>query len=128
MRRSLIFLTLLAVILLNGCAKPPADLILTGGEIYTMESDQPWAESVVITGNKIAAVLAKGENIESYKGPNTRVVDLAGRFVVPGFIDGHVEHFDPQDTLQMKVSLTPDGSVPYPDGVGPGIYFVPDGK
>lgn len=104
MRRALILLTLLAVILLTGCAKPPADLILTGGEIYTMEPDMPWAESVVITGNKIAAVLGKGESIEGFKGPNTRVVDLAGRFVVPGFIDGHV-HFNRAGELINDANL-----------------------
>lgn len=70
-----------------------ADLILTNGEVYTMEEDHPWAASVVITGNTITAVLDEGESIEAYQGDNTRVIDLKGRFVVPGFIDGHV-HFN----------------------------------
>ena len=70
-----------------------ANLILTNAEVYTMEADRPWASSVVITGNKIAAVLTKDEDVSTWKGPNTRIVDLKGQFVVPGFIDGHV-HFN----------------------------------
>jgi prepilin-type N-terminal cleavage/methylation domain-containing protein len=42
-----------------------------------------------------------------------------------GYIDGHVESFEPSDTMRMKVSLTRDGTVPYPDGVGPGYFFIP---
>ncbi len=42
-----------------------------------------------------------------------------------GYSDGHVETFSSKDTVQMKVSITSDGRTPYPDGVGPGIYFLP---
>jgi prepilin-type N-terminal cleavage/methylation domain-containing protein len=42
-----------------------------------------------------------------------------------GYSDGHVETFSSKDTIQMKVSITSDGKTPYPDGVGPGIYFLP---
>jgi hypothetical protein len=42
-----------------------------------------------------------------------------------GFTDGHVESFSPADVVPMRVSLTSDGTVPYPDGVGPGIFFLP---
>lgn len=42
-----------------------------------------------------------------------------------GYSDGHVETYSSKDTVQMKVSITSDGKTPYPDGVGPGIYFLP---
>ncbi|MCP4712671.1 MAG: amidohydrolase [Planctomycetes bacterium] len=58
-----------------------------------MEEDHPWAASVVITGNTITAVLDEGESFDVYKGDDTRVIDLGGKFVVPGFIDGHM-HFN----------------------------------
>lgn len=82
------------LILIMSCSNNnvPADLILTNGEIYTMEPEQPWATSVIITNNEITMVLGEGESIDNWKGPETRVVDLNGKFVVPGFIDGHV-HF-----------------------------------
>ncbi len=70
----------------------PADLILLNGEIYTMEEDHPWASAVVVTGNQITAVLDDDAEASSFRGPDTEVIDLDGKFVVPGFIDGHV-HF-----------------------------------
>jgi len=42
-----------------------------------------------------------------------------------GYTDGHVESYSASDVVPMKVSITADGSVPYPDGVGPGIFFLP---
>jgi prepilin-type N-terminal cleavage/methylation domain-containing protein len=42
-----------------------------------------------------------------------------------GYIDGHVESYTAQDTEPMKVSITPDGSEPYCDGMGPGVFFIP---
>jgi len=81
-----------AVVLVSSCSKPPADIILKNGDVYTMEEDHPWASAVVITGNTIAAVLDNDEDAEAYRGDNTRVIDLKGKFVVPGFIDGHT-HF-----------------------------------
>lgn len=42
-----------------------------------------------------------------------------------GFTDGHVETYTPSDVLPMKVSIAANGTVPYPDGVGPGIFYLP---
>jgi hypothetical protein len=42
-----------------------------------------------------------------------------------GFTDEHVESYPASDVVPMKVSLTSDGTVPYPDGVGPGIFYLP---
>ncbi len=83
---------------------PPADLILMNGEVYTMEEDHPWAKAVVVTGNTITAVLDEDQEAEAYRGPNTRVIDLQGAFVVPGFIDGHV-HFNNAGSLINDANL-----------------------
>jgi hypothetical protein len=85
-------------------AKKSADIILTNAEIYTMEEKNPWASAVVITGNMITAVLDDAKEIKAYIGPNTRVIDLEGKFVVPGFIDGHV-HFNNAGALINDVNL-----------------------
>jgi len=82
----------------------PADLILLNGEVYTMEEAQPWATAVVVTGNRITAVLGDDAEAEAYRGPDTRVVDLRGKFVVPGFIDGHV-HFNNAGALIKDANL-----------------------
>jgi hypothetical protein len=42
-----------------------------------------------------------------------------------GYTDGHVEGYTTSEVVPVKVSITSDGSVPYPDGVGPGIFYVP---
>ena len=97
-------LLLLCAVTFVSCSKRKADLILTNGEVYTMEEDLPWAATIVITGNKISAVLAENEQFEDYKGSNTRVIDLEGKFVVPGFIDGHV-HFNGAGALINDANL-----------------------
>jgi len=42
-----------------------------------------------------------------------------------GYTDGHIETYSASEVVPMKVSITADGRVPYPDGVGPGIFFLP---
>jgi prepilin-type N-terminal cleavage/methylation domain-containing protein len=43
-----------------------------------------------------------------------------------GYVDGHVRKFTPGDTMTMKVSMTPDGKIPYPDNIGPaGTIYIP---
>jgi predicted amidohydrolase YtcJ len=87
-----------------GPAVEQADLVLLDGEIYTMEAAQPWAAAVAITGNKIVAVLDNDEAAKIYIGKKTRVVDLGGALVVPGFIDAHV-HFDRAGELINDANL-----------------------
>lgn len=43
-----------------------------------------------------------------------------------GYTDGHIEKYKPSEVVPMKVSLTPDGTVPYPNGVGAGTFYLPD--
>ena len=43
-----------------------------------------------------------------------------------GYTDGHVECYYPSETVPMEVSITPDGSEPYPSGAGPGIFYLPE--
>ncbi|MCP4897063.1 MAG: amidohydrolase [bacterium] len=94
------------VVVLTGCAPsvPPASLVLLSGEIYTMEAENPWAEAIVVTDNRITGVFADSQEARPFIGPDTRVVDLGGAFVVPGFIDGHI-HFDSASRLLSDVNL-----------------------
>ncbi len=84
---------LLAATLACGEAAPtaPADLILTGGRVITLDADSRVAEAVAVRGAKVAAVGGNAA-IEALAGPETRRVDLAGRAVTPGLMDAHV-HF-----------------------------------
>ncbi|MFC1529681.1 amidohydrolase [Gemmatimonadota bacterium] len=93
MRRGrLSLLGLLITLTTISCGRQAADLVLMNGDVYTVEEDQPWARAIIITGNTITAVLADESEAEAWIGPRTRVVDLAGRLALPGFIDTHV-HF-----------------------------------
>jgi predicted amidohydrolase YtcJ len=67
------------------------DLVLMGGSVLTMNPHQPRAEAVAVEEGKIAAVGANAE-IAPDIGPETTVVHLAGRTLLPGFIDPH-NHF-----------------------------------
>ncbi len=70
-------------------AQQPASLVLRNARVYTMEKGQPWASGVAITGNRITAVFETNAAAAAHIGPNTKVADLGGKFVVPGFVDGH---------------------------------------
>ncbi len=72
------------------CGEPanPADLVLTNGKVVTVDDALPEAEAVAIRGDRIVAVGSSAE-IDALVGSSTRVVDLAGRLAIPGFIEGH---------------------------------------
>lgn len=103
MKKGLMALLVLLV-LASACSSPSADLILNNGQVYTGEEGQPWASAVVIKGDEILAVLEDDEEASRYIGPSTRVIDLEGQFVMPGFIDAHV-HFAAYAAQQHDIQL-----------------------
>jgi hypothetical protein len=72
--------------------KPKADLVVMGGTIYTVNVKQPVAEAVAVRGNKIAFVGSAAE-VQQWIGDSTRVVDLKGKIMTPGWIEGHAHFF-----------------------------------
>jgi hypothetical protein len=68
-----------------------ADLILVNGKIWTVNPGQREAEAVACLGNRIVAV-GSTKDVRPWAGERTRVIDLAGKRVVPGFNDAHL-HF-----------------------------------
>lgn len=66
-----------------------ADLILFDGKVYTVDANRSWAEAVAVIDGKIAYV-GSSTGAKKYKGRNTRLVDLDGKMVLPGFQDAHV--------------------------------------
>ncbi len=80
-----------------------ADLVFTGGHVHTVADTQPRAEAVAIRGDRIAAV-GSAEDVRPLIRPRTRVVDVAGRLLVPGFQDAHVHPiFGGVDRLQCDL-------------------------
>ena len=96
---------LLAAIVLGGgpASAQTADLLILNGRIYTLDAARPWAEAVAIEGERITAVGTTAE-ITARRGPATRVIDLKGRFALPGFNDAHV-HIDATGALLVGANL-----------------------
>ena len=70
-------------------AERPADLVLTGGAVYTVDAARSWAQAVAVSGGRIAAV-GTDADVRPYVGPRTEVINLRGRMLLPGFQDAHV--------------------------------------
>ena len=66
----------------------PADLVLRGGKVATVDPDIGNVEAVAVNGYQITAV-GSNDEISAYIGPETEVIELNGRFAMPGFIEGH---------------------------------------
>lgn len=91
MRNHLLFIAgVLLTVLLTGCSekKTPADLIIRGGTIYTVEEGSPVVEAVAVFGDRIVFA-GDLKDVSAYEGENTRIIDLQGRTMTPGFIEGH---------------------------------------
>jgi predicted amidohydrolase YtcJ len=80
-----------------------ADLIMTGGTVWTGDEANPRAEALAVRGNRIFAVGSDAE-IGRLRGGSTRVVELEGRFVAPGFIDNHT-HFNQAGAILLGANL-----------------------
>lgn len=94
----------LALLLLPGrVPAQEATLVLTGARVWTGDSTRPWAEAVALTGDRIVAV-GSAADLARLRGPGTRVLELRGRFVSPGFIDNHT-HFGQAGALLLGANL-----------------------
>ncbi len=71
----------------------PADLVLRNGAVYTVVPTQPWAEAVAVADGRIVAV-GSDDEVAPLIGADTRVVDLEGKMLLPGFGDSHVHPVD----------------------------------
>jgi predicted amidohydrolase YtcJ len=73
-----------------GQAAPPlADIILYGGRIITVDRGFAMAEAVAVSNGRFTAV-GRSESVRRLAGRGTRIIDLAGRTVMPGLIDNHL--------------------------------------
>ena len=66
-----------------------ADLVLTGGAVYTVDAARSWAQAVAVSAGRITAV-GSDADMRPFVGSRTEVVNLRGRMVLPGFQDAHV--------------------------------------
>ncbi|MGH9512998.1 MAG: amidohydrolase [Terriglobales bacterium] len=72
-------------------SKPAADMIITNAKVWTGDTSHPTAEAVAVIGERIVAVGSIRE-IDAWRGLSTKVIEAAGKLLLPGFNDAHV-HF-----------------------------------
>jgi predicted amidohydrolase YtcJ len=91
-------------------SKPKPDIIFEHGNVYTgVPANANFSaivreEAIAVRGDRVQAV-GKNADIEKLKGPQTRVVDLDGHFVMPGFNDAHL-HLDDAGKVKLSVDCT----------------------
>lgn len=69
--------------------RPDSPTVFRGGAVYTMDPSRPWAAAVAVRGEDIIAV-GSDDEVVAAAGPEASIIELDGRMVLPGFIEGHV--------------------------------------
>jgi predicted amidohydrolase YtcJ/DNA-binding transcriptional ArsR family regulator len=72
----------------QGITNAPADLIVTGAHIYTVDDSRPAAQAFAVR-NGVFTFVGSASEAMALRGPNTRVVDMKGATIVPGLADAH---------------------------------------
>jgi predicted amidohydrolase YtcJ len=92
-------LLILALFTAINAAAQPADLVITGARIYTLDpAGPPTAVSIAVRAGR---VLEAGENAARHAGPKTRRIDARGATIIPGLIDSHVHMEGLGDLLEV---------------------------
>ena len=112
--KQLVFLTTLA--LLAACSDNSsnyADHLFVNAEVYTVDDEKTWAEAIAIRGDEITFV-GDSAAAQEFVGPETVVHDVAGKMMLPGFIDSHMH---PLTGGAYANSLTLDTFATVPDWI-----------
>lgn len=92
-----------AVVAATPSTPGPADRVYFNGVVFTAGAGSSLAQALAIRDGRIVYV-GSNEALEPYKGPGTASVDLKGRFLMPGLVDGHMHPLSAGQTL-LKCSL-----------------------
>src|SRR5678815_4127220 len=95
--------TLLLLIFIPTKQSTVADIVFKNGNIYTANDKSPKAQAIAVKGDKIVFV-GTNEAAQKFVGTNTRVVDLKGNTVLPGFTDSH-QHLSGVGQREMTLNL-----------------------
>ena len=103
----------------------PADLVLLGGRVMTMDAARRSAEAVAVRAGRIAAV-GRSADLRPLIGPRTRVVELDGRTLLPGFQDAHVHPVMGVGMLQCPLYDLPQDGEAYVEAIAAYAPAHPD--
>ncbi len=104
------FLTSVSLATIIACGRPaPADLVLHGGKVVTVDEKFSIHEALAVRGDRIVFV-GSNQDVEKYILPSTTVMDLKGQLVLPGLIDAHAHLHSLGDEL---TSLNVTGTTSY---------------
>jgi predicted amidohydrolase YtcJ len=81
----------------------PADIVLKNGAVYTANDRAPKAQAIAVKGDRIVYV-GSNNGVQRYVGTQTRVIDLKGRAIFPGFADSH-QHLSGVGFREMTLNL-----------------------
>jgi hypothetical protein len=102
-------LTILILLAVAACGGPePADLVLIGGRVVTVDDNTPEGTALAIDDERIQLV-GTDDEVRALVGPDTKVIELNGRLAIPGFIEGHA-HFMGIGNAKMILDLTTAGN------------------
>ncbi|GIR91808.1 MAG: hypothetical protein CM15mP92_2720 [Halieaceae bacterium] len=82
-----------ALLYFSALATLDADWVLRGGKVYSMDATASHYSALAIEGNRLVW-MGDSDAAASYIGPDTRLIELDGRVVFPGFIDTHIHSMD----------------------------------
>jgi predicted amidohydrolase YtcJ len=84
-----------------------ATLLITNAKVWTVDKQHPTAEAVAVIDDRIVAV-GSSADLDRWRGPQTKILDAAGRLLLPGFNDSHVHFVDGGAQLdQVQLSNAP---------------------
>ncbi|QFY01032.1 amidohydrolase family protein [Bacillus cereus] len=88
----------------------PKNVVFKNGTIYTSNEKQDIVEAVAVKEGKITFV-GSNKDVEEFINEDTKVVDLQGRFILPGFVDNHNHIFEAKSPAAGNCSVSPDASL-----------------
>lgn len=106
MKASTLIVTLLVMVFCGPVSEAraqEADLVVRNGTIWTVDDDNPRAEAIAVTDGRFIYV-GSNAGVQHHVGPETKVIDIDGAFVTPGFYDNHV-HFESTGQLLYGLNL-----------------------
>jgi predicted amidohydrolase YtcJ len=95
----------ISIFILNNCSENNMKTAFINGKVFTVNEKQPFAEAVVVEGNKILFV-GSNEEVQQQIEESTEVVNLGGKLMLPGFIDSHL-HFTSGGYYLLGINLRP---------------------